>query len=105
MAEMLTSTEVAAWVTEQGFPTYTNCFTSHFIDGGKLKLCDGAKLAQLGVRDFKDNQRLAACIRDLYNERAVKFSDSVADFKFTPKRTPAGCVEGYAQAPFPDPKP
>lgn len=51
-------------------------------------------VSSLGVRDFEDNKKLAAAIRDLFDTGQPKFADSIADAPWSPKRVLAGCVKG-----------
>lgn len=103
--ETWTALQVSIWARKAGFEIYQRCFRDNYINGPRLLQCDSATLTRLGIRDFNDNRKIAAAIRHLLDTRQPKFSDSVADYPWSPNRVLPGCTPGYGQAPFPDPKP
>ncbi|XP_052767893.1 sterile alpha motif domain-containing protein 15-like [Mya arenaria] len=65
MAIYWTSSQVADWVVEQGYPQYRDCFITNHISGRHLLYMDASSLPNIGVTNFLHIRDLAGKIRGL----------------------------------------
>ncbi|XP_054988525.1 sterile alpha motif domain-containing protein 15 isoform X1 [Sorex araneus] len=68
---------VAAWISQLGFPQYKECFTTNFISGRKLIHVNCSNLPQMGITDFEDMKVISRHVRELLGIEEPVFRRSI----------------------------